>query len=354
MKDVVAVQAQTSTGLATPMLGMAIPFTSMQEIIDFSKMMATAKGAVPAIYLQNPGACMAVTMQAIRWGMDPFAVAQKTHEIRGVIGYEGQLINAIVTSMAPTTGRLQYEWYGDWSRVIGNFIEKTGDKGKYTVPGWTMKDEEGCGIRVWATMKGETEPRVLDLLLTQAGVRNSTLWATDPKQQLAYLAVKRWARLYCPDVILGVYSRDELEERPVGEREIGPGAVAGTSDLDIKPKSKSKPTNEAAIVDPAAGATEAVQQESTDVQAEDGVPFHLSDPADEVVVEEGPLTFACVAEAVNKASNPDEMTAAVTKMADFIALDGNDKYKKELSDLYKHRVATLRKQAADAAGGADE
>ncbi|MDU1923962.1 recombinase RecT, partial [Enterobacter sp.] len=50
-------------------------------------------------------------------------------------------------------------------------------------------------------------------MLSQAQVRNSTLWATDPRQQLAYLAVKRWARLYCPDVILGVYTADEIDER---------------------------------------------------------------------------------------------------------------------------------------------
>ncbi len=41
-----------------------------------------------------------------------------------------------------------------------------------------------------------------------------------PRQQLAYLAVKRWARLYCPDVILGVYTADEIDERE--ERVINP------------------------------------------------------------------------------------------------------------------------------------
>ncbi|VCV96808.1 hypothetical protein BANRA_02130 [Escherichia coli] len=54
---------------------------------------------------------------------------------------------------------------------------------------------------MWATMKGEDEPRELVLMLSQAQVRNSTLWASDPRQQLAYLAVNG-ARLYCPDVIL--------------------------------------------------------------------------------------------------------------------------------------------------------
>jgi hypothetical protein len=41
------------------------------------------------------------------------------------------------------------------------------------------------------------------------------------RQQLAYLAVKRWARLYCPDVILGVYTADEVDEREAGNQ---PGA----------------------------------------------------------------------------------------------------------------------------------
>ena len=65
------------------------------------------------------------------------------------------------------------------------------------------------------TLKGEDSPRNLELLLTQAQVRNSTLWASDPKQQLAYLAIKRWSRLYCPDVIMGVYTPDELVDAPI-------------------------------------------------------------------------------------------------------------------------------------------
>lgn len=96
----------------------------------------------------------------------------------------------------------------------GRFVEKTSSQNKkYIAPGWNLKDEAGVGVRAWATLKGESEPRELVLMLSQAQVRNSTLWATDPRQQLAYLAVKRWARLYCPDVILGVYTADEIDER---------------------------------------------------------------------------------------------------------------------------------------------
>lgn len=76
---------------------------------------------------------------------------------------------------------------------------------------------------MWATIKGESEPRELTISMAQAGVRNSPLWEHDPRQQLAYLCVKRWARLHAPDVLLGVYTPDELQETaPRVERDITP------------------------------------------------------------------------------------------------------------------------------------
>lgn len=83
-------------------------------------------------------------------------------------------------------------------------------------------------VCVYATMRGEDEPRVLELLLSQASVRNSNLWASDPKQQLAYLAAKRWARLHAPEAVLGLYSPDELEERET-MRDVTPTAAEAPS-----------------------------------------------------------------------------------------------------------------------------
>ncbi|EHS2585034.1 DNA breaking-rejoining protein [Salmonella enterica] len=48
---------------------------------------------------------------------------------------------------------------------------------------------------------------------------------------MAYLGVKYWARLYCPEVILGVYSPDEVEQRE--EREINPAPVQRMSVQEI-------------------------------------------------------------------------------------------------------------------------
>ena len=198
-----------------------------------SAVMANSGAFVPDHFRGKPDACMAVVMQAARWGMDPFAVAQKTHIVSGTLGYEAQLINAVITNMSPTKDRLHYDWFGPWEKIIGRFVEKTNGQGKkYIAPGWDLKDEAGVGVRVWATMKGEDEPRELVIMLSQAQVRNSTLWASDPRQQLAYLAIKRWARLYCPDVILGVYSADEVEERE--EKVINPASAQRVSLAEIK------------------------------------------------------------------------------------------------------------------------
>ena len=192
--------------LTTPQNGQIAHLTAFDimmnpEIMDrferIASVMASSKIAVPKHLQGNTGDCLAIIMQSAQWQMDPFAVAQKTHQINGVLGYEAQLVNAVITNRAPITGRLNFEWYGDWAKINGK-EDKSWDK----------------GIKVWATLKGETSPREIDISMGQVGsVRNSPLWVSDPRQQLAYLAIKRWSRLYTPDVILGVYTPDEIAER---------------------------------------------------------------------------------------------------------------------------------------------
>jgi hypothetical protein len=219
----------SNASLASYNDNMMMDVPAMKHMMEVANFMAGATMTLPQPYQKNPANCLAVVMQAAQWKMNPFAVAQKTHFVNGNIGYEAQLVSAVIQQSGVVNGMFEFEWFGDWQNVIGKFKElesksKTDDYGrpkKYKVPAWEFKDEEGLGIRVSATLKGETEPRVLELLLTQATTRNSTLWADDPKQQIAYLAQKRWARLYCPGVILGVYSTDELETIPA-EKDVTP------------------------------------------------------------------------------------------------------------------------------------
>lgn len=205
---------------------------TMNRIIRFAEIMASGRATIPK-ELQNIGDCMAITMQALTWKMMPQAVAQKCFFLNGRIGYEAQLVAAAINSSGATVGNFNFEWYGPWDKVVGKFEIKKGDKGEYRVPGWKLADEEGVGIKVWATLRGESTPRILDLLLAQARVRNSTQWADDPKQQLAYLAQKKWARLYAPGVTLGVYTPDELANPE--EIEINPMPKSGESSPNSEP-----------------------------------------------------------------------------------------------------------------------
>lgn len=181
----------------------------MDRLVRFATLMADSKATVPQHLAGKPADCLAVTMQAAQWGMNPFAVAQKTHVVNGTLGYEAQLVNAVVSSSNLLSTRLNYRWDGDWSKVNGK-----SDKS----PSLT--------VTVSAVLKGEAEPRELTISMAQAGVRNSPLWEQDPRQQLAYLCVKRWARLHAPDVLLGVYTPDELQETTQRvERDITPAAA---------------------------------------------------------------------------------------------------------------------------------
>lgn len=199
----------------------------MDRLVRFATLMADSKATVPAHLAGKPADCLAVTMQAAQWGMNPFAVAQKTHVVNGTLGYEAQLVNAVVSSSNLLATRLNYRWDGDWSRISG----KTDKSPNLTVT-------------VWATLKGESEPRELTISMAQAGVRNSPLWEQDPRQQLAYLCVKRWARLNAPDVLLGVYTPDELQETaPRVERDItpAPATASGMNKLiNSKPEQKQE------------------------------------------------------------------------------------------------------------------
>lgn len=162
-----------------------------------AEMMAKGACTVPKHLQGNTGDCFAIVGQSLRWGMDPYAVAQKTHLVNGTLGYEAQLVIAVINNRAPIVGRIKFDYFGDWSKVKSKEDKST-----------------DVGVVCRATFKGDDEPTELSLTMAQVGtVRNSPLWAADPRQQLAYLAAKRFSRLHCPDVILGVYTPDELADR---------------------------------------------------------------------------------------------------------------------------------------------
>lgn len=228
----------------------------MTAIQQFAGCMASGQYMVPRELQGNTPDCMGIVMQAMDWGMNPFHVAGKTSVIKGKLCFEAQLINAAILKNAPLDGRPRYEWGGPWENVIGSYQTVTNDSGnKVQKQNWTKEDESGCYVKISAKLDGEDEPFELTLYLGQVGVRNSTLWATDPKQQLAYLALKKWVRLYCPDVIMGAYSPDEMQQAP--EKDITPAQTLSEQSAGQVPDMAALP--EQAQIDTVFNEPEAVQ-----------------------------------------------------------------------------------------------
>lgn len=228
-ENVVAIQQDATLPplVSTSTTAMIHDEAMLAKMLSFAEVMATSRITVPKHLQNNPGDCLAITMQAMQWGMNPFAVAQKTHVVNGMLGYEAQLVAAVINTRAPIVGRLDYEWFGDWSKVNGKTC-----------------NDDSVGVFVIARFKGEDQPRRLRMSMAQVGnVRNSPNWVNDPRQQAAYLATKKFARLHCPDVILGVYTDDELVD--VTPRDVTPGKAAPTTraaaTLDRIKRSKQEP-----------------------------------------------------------------------------------------------------------------
>lgn len=159
---------------------------SMDKMMRLAEQMAHSKLSVPEHLRGNVGDCLAIITQAMLWNMNPFAVAQKTHVVSGRLGYEAQLVIAVVQNSGAIRGAFRFESRGEGANI-----------------------ETRCG----AVLRGDTEVTWGEWLSSASvTTKNSPLWKTNPRQQMSYLQAKNWSRLFCPGAILGVYSVDELED----------------------------------------------------------------------------------------------------------------------------------------------
>lgn len=171
----------------------------MTRVMAFADMMAKGVVTVPKHLRGKPADCLAVCLQAMRWNMDPYAVAMKTHLVNDNLGYEAQLVIAVVQNSGAIVGAFKYEHQGAGPDMM---------------------------CRVGAVLRGEQSITWGPWLRNgDVTVRNSPLWKTNPAQQLGYRQAANWARLYCPGAILGVYTVGELEDMPAIAKDMGAAEV---------------------------------------------------------------------------------------------------------------------------------
>jgi hypothetical protein len=164
---------------------------NLAQAMELAKFMAGGIG-VRQFMRGNPSACLAVIQISMRWGLDPYIVANKAYYTGDTLSFESQLVNAVINTCGELIGRLKVEFSGD----------ATGGNGKETL---------NCVV----TGRIKADPDQLfthEQALATVKIRNSPLWAVNPKQQLQYHATRAWARLYLPEVLLGIYTPDEITD----------------------------------------------------------------------------------------------------------------------------------------------
>lgn len=183
----IATRPETSIntiGMATGAGGSSIAPQNLGEVVRFAEVMCKADIALPKHLRGNAGACMAVALQALEWRMSPFAVASKSYSVNGQIAYEAQLIMAVINTRSGIEGRLKFRFEGEGQdRVCIAF---------------GILDGEELEVR---------SPKFRDIT-----PKNSPLWKSDPDQQHCYYTARAWGRRHTPEVILGVYDREEVEQ----------------------------------------------------------------------------------------------------------------------------------------------
>lgn len=316
--------------------GLLFDMAKFQAMQAMSKAMSEAAIAVPAHFRGKPGDCLAVVMQAAQWGMNPFAVAQKTHVVNGALGYEAQLVNAVVQSSGAIVGRFHYEYRGE-----GAALE----------------------CRVGAMVRGESEITWGEWLKSSdVTTKNSPLWKVNPRQQMGYLQVKNWARAYTPGAILGIYSDDELADYPrikdiTAEGETLPRTPAPASRTEAVKARIAKPKGldlDEVLSEIAAAPDEAALKRCADLagkltgdvekeqarNAYSARKAELKAAAKAVDAASAPseaMTYAQVAEALNTAGDVETLDVK----ADLIREVADEVQREELTALYRELRETL-------------
>lgn len=207
-----------SVGMSTGSTGAKIAPQNLAEVVKFAEVMCRADIALPKHLRGNAGACMAVSLQALDWQMNPFAVASKSYQVNGQIAYEAQLIIAVINTRSGIEGRLEYRF-------------------------------EGEGAEKVCIASGKLDGKILEVRspkFKDITPKNSPLWKSDPDQQHCYYTGRAWGRRHTPEVILGVYDRDEVEQfqGPDNARDVTPAQPSVMARLRAAQEAPQQPEDE--------------------------------------------------------------------------------------------------------------
>jgi hypothetical protein len=175
-----------------------IQFRSFEQVLDLALAMSLSGQAVPAHCRDNKGMCLAIALNALEWRMSPWAVANQTYVTNDRLNYQSQLQHAVLEARGPFKHRMKVRYEGE---------------GEDTV------------CIVWTTFLGEDKPtehrspplgKLRPPRNDKGIVKGSPLWDRKPLVQMFYDTSRDFGRIHCPDVLLGIYSPEEIAEYSEG------------------------------------------------------------------------------------------------------------------------------------------
>lgn len=148
---------------------------------------------VPDTFKNDIGSCMIALDMASRLKMNVLAVMQNMYIVHGKPSWSSQFIISSINQSGLFGSSLHFEFVGD--------------KGK---------DSYGC--YAWVYEKG-TKDKIIGTTITIEMAKaegwytkNGSKWKTMPEQMLRYRAASFFGRTYAPDVTMGIYSKEEVED----------------------------------------------------------------------------------------------------------------------------------------------
>lgn len=143
---------------------------------------------IPQNYQGKPNDCFVAIEMASRMGVSPMMVMQNMHVVKGKPSWSGQACTSLINACGK---------FKDIKHIYTG-TKGTEDRGCYVKATRIADDEEVCGVEVTIQMaKSE-------------GWTSNPKWKNMPELMLAYRASAFFARVNCPEALMGVQTSEEV------------------------------------------------------------------------------------------------------------------------------------------------
>lgn len=182
--------------------------------------------------------CIVALNMAQRMGADPLMVMQNLYVIEGRPSWSSQFIIAQLNSCGRFSPlRFDISAPGDAEEITYSVTAWKNDK-KTTEQRIAKVQHQTC--RAWVIEK-ETGDRLegptvsIQMAIDEGWLtKNGSKWLTMPEVMLRYRAASLLGRLYAPELLMGLQSREEVEDFIQAERDDSGGYVVDMDDLRNK------------------------------------------------------------------------------------------------------------------------